>query len=91
MHTHMRRTHMHTHAHNTRTHTHARMHMWKRRYDELVKRNAPGDWSFVKKQIGMFSYTGLTRAQCEHMTANWHVYLTMDGRISMAGACQLCV
>lgn len=28
---------------------------------------------------------GLSRAQCEWMTKTWHVYLTMDGRISMAG------
>jgi len=54
-------------------------------FDALVARNAPGDWSFIKKQIGMFSFTGLTKAQCEHMTNKWHVYLTMDGRISMAG------
>jgi hypothetical protein len=28
----------------------------------------------------MFSYTGLTKAQCENMTRKWHVYMTMDGR-----------
>lgn len=28
---------------------------------------------------------GLTKAQCERMTSRWHVYLTLDGRISMAG------
>ncbi|KAG1672148.1 hypothetical protein FOA52_001736 [Chlamydomonas sp. UWO 241] len=51
----------------------------------LTQRKAPGDWSFIKRQIGMFSFTGLTRTQCEHITSVWHVYLTMDGRISMAG------
>mmetsp|Transcript_26873 Transcript_26873/g.58642 ORF Transcript_26873/g.58642 Transcript_26873/m.58642 type:complete len:429 (+) Transcript_26873:165-1451(+) len=51
----------------------------------MVERNAPGDWTFVLKQIGMFSYTGLNKAQCENMTKKWHVYMTMDGRISMAG------
>ena len=25
------------------------------------------------------------QAQVEHMTAKWHVYMTLDGRISMAG------
>jgi aspartate aminotransferase len=25
------------------------------------------------------------QAQCENMTRKWHVYMTMDGRISMAG------
>jgi aspartate/tyrosine/aromatic aminotransferase len=27
-------------------------------YDQLVARSVPGDWSFVLKQIGMFSFTG---------------------------------
>jgi aspartate/tyrosine/aromatic aminotransferase len=25
------------------------------------------------------------QAQCENMAKKWHVYMTMDGRISMAG------
>ena len=33
----------------------------------------------------MFSYTGLTAAQVDHLAAKWHVYMTRDGRISMAG------
>jgi aspartate aminotransferase len=32
-------------------------------YEELQRRKAPGDWSFILRQIGMFSYTGLTREQ----------------------------
>jgi len=54
-------------------------------YDALVRDAVPGDWRFVLEQIGMFSYTGLTRPQCEILTREWHVFLTMDGRISMAG------
>ncbi|PNW78716.1 hypothetical protein CHLRE_09g387726v5 [Chlamydomonas reinhardtii] len=54
-------------------------------YGQLVARQLPGDWSFVLKQIGMFSYTGLSKAQCEVLTRKWHIHLTMDGRISMAG------
>lgn len=30
-------------------------------------------------QIGMFTFTGLTRPQCEVLTARHHVYLTMVG------------
>jgi len=33
----------------------------------------------------MFSYTGLTPAQVENMTQKHHVYMTKDGRISLAG------
>lgn len=28
---------------------------------------------------------GLSKAQCEVLTRKWHIHLTMDGRISMAG------
>eukprot|EP01025_Chloroclados_australasicus_P018885 TRINITY_DN2007_c0_g1_i1.p1 TRINITY_DN2007_c0_g1~~TRINITY_DN2007_c0_g1_i1.p1 ORF type:complete len:468 (-),score=59.23 TRINITY_DN2007_c0_g1_i1:667-2070(-) len=54
-------------------------------YDSLTKLNPDKDWSFVTSQIGMFSYTGLTPKQVENMTANHHVYMTKDGRISLAG------
>lgn len=54
-------------------------------HNALLRKNAPGDWSHIVKQIGMFSYTGLTKAQVENMTNKWHVYMTFDGRISMAG------
>jgi aspartate/tyrosine/aromatic aminotransferase len=40
----------------------------------------PGSWDHITEQIGMFSYTGLSKAQCENMTRKWHVYMTMDGR-----------
>ncbi|KAL6534135.1 Aspartate aminotransferase, cytoplasmic [Orobanche hederae] len=55
-------------------------------YDSLsVKDNSGKDWSFILKQIGMFSFTGLNKAQCDNMTYKWHVHMTKDGRISLAG------
>ncbi|CAM6092669.1 unnamed protein product [Calypogeia fissa] len=55
-------------------------------YNELTKKDKSGkDWSFVMKQIGMFSFTGLNKAQSDNMTDKWHVYMTKDGRISLAG------
>ncbi|CAI5990470.1 unnamed protein product [Closterium sp. NIES-64] len=55
-------------------------------YDQLAAKDKSGkDWSFVLKQIGMFSFTGLSKTQSEHMTSKWHVYMTKDGRISLAG------
>ncbi|EFN51704.1 hypothetical protein CHLNCDRAFT_59799 [Chlorella variabilis] len=54
-------------------------------YQALQEVGAPGDWGHILRQIGMFSYTGLTKAQVENMTNKWHVYMTFDGRISMAG------
>jgi aspartate/tyrosine/aromatic aminotransferase len=53
--------------------------------EELVAIETPGDWSHIVKQIGMFSYTGLTSPQCEVMISKWHCYLVKNGRISMAG------
>lgn len=43
------------------------------------------DWSFITKQIGMFSFTGLTPAQVDNMVNKHAVYMTRDGRISLAG------
>lgn len=39
----------------------------------------------TKPPAGMFSFTGMSPAQVEAITRDHHVYLTKDGRISMAG------
>ncbi|MQM06279.1 hypothetical protein Taro_039100 [Colocasia esculenta] len=55
-------------------------------YDSLSEKDKSGkDWSFILRQIGMFSFTGLNKVQSENMTNKWHVYMTKDGRISLAG------
>lgn len=55
-------------------------------YDYLAEKDKSGkDWSFILQQIGMFSFTGLNPPQVENMTKKWHVYMTKDGRISLAG------
>ncbi|KDO34648.1 hypothetical protein SPRG_00710 [Saprolegnia parasitica CBS 223.65] len=43
------------------------------------------EWNHITDQIGMFCYTGLTEPQVDRMMAKHHIYLTKDGRISMAG------
>lgn len=53
--------------------------------DELVALKTPGNWDHIVSQIGMFSFTGLNRKQCESLIKNHHVYLLYNGRISMAG------
>lgn len=60
-------------------------------YDALVEINPDKDWSFVLKQIGMFTFTGMTPQQCDNMTNKWHVYMTKDGRLSLAGLSSACV
>jgi len=55
-------------------------------YDILTKDlKTPGKWDHVVSQIGMFSFTGLTGPQVQDMIEKGHVYMTADGRISMAG------
>ncbi|XP_059292143.1 aspartate aminotransferase, chloroplastic [Lycium ferocissimum] len=60
--------------------------MRQKLYDSISAKDKSGkDWSFILKQIGMFSFTGLNKAQSENMSNKWHVYMTKDGRISLAG------
>ncbi|CAI0628825.1 unnamed protein product [Linum tenue] len=54
-------------------------------FEALSARGTPGDWSHIIKQIGMFTFTGLNSEQVAFMTKEYHIYMTSDGRISMAG------
>ena len=45
----------------------------------------PHDWNHIRKQIGMFAYTGLKAEQVEQLMKEHHVYMTSDGRMSIAG------
>ena len=53
--------------------------------EELEKGGGSREWSHVTSQIGMFAFTGLTAEQCAEMISKHHIYLTSDGRVSMAG------
>ena len=52
---------------------------------ELEKLSTPGTWTHITDQIGMFSFTGLTPEQVGKIKEEAHVYMTKNGRISMAG------
>ncbi|XP_021741506.1 aspartate aminotransferase, cytoplasmic-like isoform X1 [Chenopodium quinoa] len=54
-------------------------------FDAITTRGTPGDWSHIIKQIGMFTFTGLNAEQVSFMRQEYHIYMTSDGRISMAG------
>ena len=43
------------------------------------------DWKHITDQIGMFAFTGMTPDQVAKITKDFSVYLTKDGRISIAG------
>ena len=53
--------------------------------DALKAKGTPGDWTHITNQIGMFSYTGLTKEQCTRMVEEFHVYMLDTGRINVAG------
>jgi len=60
--------------------------MRERLYDELTKTHkTPGEWGHIKSQIGMFSFTGLSAPQTKRLAERANIYMTSDGRISMAG------
>ncbi|KAL3420406.1 aspartate aminotransferase [Phlyctema vagabunda] len=54
-------------------------------YDELVKLGTPGTWDHLVSQIGMFSYSGLTKVQVEALGIKHHIYAYSTGRISIGG------
>ncbi len=52
--------------------------------DKLKARGVAQDFSFVAKQRGMFSYTGLTAAQVERLKTEFGIYAVSTGRICLA-------
>ena len=52
---------------------------------EKLKEKAPGhDFEFVREQVGMFSYSGLTKAQVERLRTEHSIYAVDTGRICVA-------
>ena len=52
---------------------------------KLEEMGTPGSWKHITEQIGMFSFTGLNEEQVKKLRDESHVYMTKNGRISMAG------
>ncbi len=51
----------------------------------LEKEGSSRNWQHIVDQIGMFCYTGMDQKQVERIIKEHSVYLTKDGRISVAG------
>ena len=51
----------------------------------IVKAGSTKDWGHITSQIGMFCYSGLKPDQVDKLRADYNIYITKDGRISMAG------
>ncbi|KXN68602.1 aspartate aminotransferase [Conidiobolus coronatus NRRL 28638] len=54
-------------------------------FDHLTKLGTPGTWNHIVDQIGMFSFTGLNAQHAKLLKEKYHIYLSDNGRISMAG------
>ena len=52
--------------------------------DRLQAHGASRDFSFVLRQNGMFSYSGLTAAQVDRLREEFHIYAVSTGRICVA-------
>ena len=52
---------------------------------ELENSGSKHDWSHITSQIGMFAFTGLNEAQVTQLREKHAIYMTMNGRISIAG------
>lgn len=59
--------------------------MRKALQSKLEQLGTPGKWNHITEQIGMFSFTGLNETQVQKLREVSHVYMTKNGRISMAG------
>ena len=53
--------------------------------DALKKLGNEHNWTHVTDQIGMFAFTGLNQDMVNELRENYAIYMTMDGRISIAG------
>ena len=53
--------------------------------DQLLEEGCKRDFSFIKNQNGMFSFTGLTPEQVSLLKENYSIYLVNSGRINVAG------
>jgi aspartate aminotransferase len=70
---------------NLRTMSGRIIDMRKKLRAKLEELGTPGQWNHITDQIGMFSFTGLTEPQVLKLRSEYHIYMTKNGRISMAG------
>ena len=53
--------------------------------DTLAEKGAQGDFSFIARQRGMFSYSGLSDEQVKRLREEYAIYIVGGGRINVAG------
>lgn len=53
--------------------------------EQLHALGSPRDFSFIKSQIGMFSFSGLTTEQVDELQNQYAIYIVKSGRVNIAG------
>lgn len=53
--------------------------------NKLKELNVKEDFSFITRQLGLFSFTGLNKQQVESLKDNYSIYIVGSGRINVAG------
>ncbi|NDV61135.1 aspartate/tyrosine/aromatic aminotransferase [Puniceicoccales bacterium CK1056] len=53
--------------------------------DGLEKAGVPGDFSFIREQKGMFSFSGLSEESVQKLRQDHAIYIVKSGRINVAG------
>jgi aspartate aminotransferase, mitochondrial len=61
------------------------MDMRSKLVSNLKAEGSARDWTHVTDQIGMFCFSGLTPEECDALRNDYSIYLTRNGRISVAG------
>lgn len=52
---------------------------------KMQDRNSPHQWTHITDQIGMFAFTGLNKEMIDELREKYAIYMTADGRVSIAG------
>ena len=53
--------------------------------EKLQANNVPGDFEFITRQRGMFSFSGLKPDQVQQLREKYSIYIVGSGRINVAG------
>src|SRR5690606_11825652 len=53
--------------------------------ERLEAKGVPGDYSFITRQRGMFSFSGLSKEQVQRLRDEFAIYVVDSGRINVAG------
>ena len=64
----------------------SRIHLMRELFVKTMKAKRAGvDFSFISRQRGMFSYSGLTPLQVDRLRNEFSIYIVGSGRINVAG------